>query len=324
MAAALYWPASSDLWDTLNHCLRQKRPPGIMPPPLAAAASGASSLMATLRFNPVPDEDMLPEVRKEIADEMWEIIVTHGIDCIFEDRLPPAEEYAYTEVNLDSAPLLDPKATNADKSLKYTQAEVDKAANRRKEIENQNNQRRAMHDRLLKDYVELGLSPAQADEHAVDLPLLLEELLRRGSPVIGVADLRVQHGDERLVGLAQRRHAVVVLPLPQLYCETPLLRLVAQVEAARCLEGLRELVAEDAQLGQLVDDVVALVHRLDLSTPLAVRPVANHFAPIGCAWKRNLVAQPIGAEGASCASVPPSTPLDAQNYTFYARNHPRL
>ena len=28
---------------------------------------------------------------------MWEIVVQNGIDCIFEDRLPAAEEwYAYT------------------------------------------------------------------------------------------------------------------------------------------------------------------------------------------------------------------------------------
>lgn len=146
-----------------------------MPPPLAAAASGASSLMTTLRFNPVPDEDMLPEVRKEIADEMWEIIVTHGIDCIFEDKLPPAEEYAYTEINLDSAPLLDPKATNADKTLKYTQSEVDKAANRRKEIENQNAQRRAMHDRLLKDYKSV-LAIALLKAFRTNAPMLEKKL----------------------------------------------------------------------------------------------------------------------------------------------------
>ena len=40
--------------------------------PFAAASSGPGAIVATLRFNPVPDEDMLPEARKEIADAMWE------------------------------------------------------------------------------------------------------------------------------------------------------------------------------------------------------------------------------------------------------------
>ena len=115
-----------------------------MQPPFAAAAGGSSSLVASLRFNPVPDEDLLPETRKDIAEEMWDIILSHGIDCIFEDRLPPAEEYAYTETPLDSVPLLDPAALNADNTLKYTQAEVDKAANRRKEVENNNQQKKAI------------------------------------------------------------------------------------------------------------------------------------------------------------------------------------
>ena len=122
-----------------------------MQPPFAAAA-GASSLVTSLRFNPVPDEDLLPETRKDIADEMWDIILSHGIDCIFDDRLPPAEEFAYTESPLDSAPLLNISDTNADGSPKYTQADVDKAANKRKEMENNNLQKKTMRERLLKDY----------------------------------------------------------------------------------------------------------------------------------------------------------------------------
>ena len=34
----------------------------------AAASSGSGAIVTTLRFNPVPDKDMLPEARKEIAD----------------------------------------------------------------------------------------------------------------------------------------------------------------------------------------------------------------------------------------------------------------
>ena len=84
---------------------------------------------------------------------VWDIILSHGIDCIFDDRLPPAEEFAYTESPLDSAPLLNISSLNADGSPKYTQADVDKAANRRrKEMENTNAQKKAMRDRLLQDY----------------------------------------------------------------------------------------------------------------------------------------------------------------------------
>ena len=43
---------------------------------------------------------MLPEARKEIADAMWETIVQIGVDCIFDDRLPAAEEYSYKGVDL--------------------------------------------------------------------------------------------------------------------------------------------------------------------------------------------------------------------------------
>ena len=64
------------------------------------------AIVATLRFNPVPDEDMLPEARKEIADAMWETIVQIGVDCIFDDRLPAAEEYSYMEVPLSTVPVL--------------------------------------------------------------------------------------------------------------------------------------------------------------------------------------------------------------------------
>ena len=68
-----------------------------------AAASGPNAIVGTLRFNSVPDEDMLPEARKEIAETMREIVVQNGIDCIFEDRLPAQEEYSYTETPLDTA-----------------------------------------------------------------------------------------------------------------------------------------------------------------------------------------------------------------------------
>ena len=62
------------------------------------AFSGPGAIVATLRFNPVLDEDMLPEARKEIADAMWETVLHNGVDCIFDNKLPAAEEYSYMEV----------------------------------------------------------------------------------------------------------------------------------------------------------------------------------------------------------------------------------
>ena len=57
-------PASSDSGlPALFRCIGRLQQ---MQPPFAAAA-GASSLVTSLRFNPVPDEDLLPETRKEIA-----------------------------------------------------------------------------------------------------------------------------------------------------------------------------------------------------------------------------------------------------------------
>ena len=44
-----------------------------------AAASGPNAIVGTLRFNSVPDEDMLPEARKEIAETMWEVFVTNSV-----------------------------------------------------------------------------------------------------------------------------------------------------------------------------------------------------------------------------------------------------
>ena len=49
-----------------------------------------------------------------VAEEMWETILGHGLDCIFEDRLPASEEYLYTEVPLSTVPELDPAAKDAD------------------------------------------------------------------------------------------------------------------------------------------------------------------------------------------------------------------
>ena len=72
----------------------------------AAASSGPGAIVATLRFNPVPDEDMLPEARKEIAGSMWETIVQNGVDCIFINKLPAQEEFNYTETPLDTVPVL--------------------------------------------------------------------------------------------------------------------------------------------------------------------------------------------------------------------------
>ena len=68
--------------------------------PFAAASSGPGAIVTMLRFNPVPDEGMLPEARKESADAMWETetIVQNGVECIFDNKLPAAEEYSYMEV----------------------------------------------------------------------------------------------------------------------------------------------------------------------------------------------------------------------------------
>ena len=105
--------------------------------PFAAASSGPGAIVATLRFNPVPDEDMLPEARKEIADAMWEVVVQNGIDCIFEDRLPAHEEYSYTETPLDTVPVLV-QHTPEGGTATYTQRDIDRSINDRAAVVHSN------------------------------------------------------------------------------------------------------------------------------------------------------------------------------------------
>ena len=70
------------------------------------------------------------DARKEIADAMWETIVHNGVDCIFDDKLPAAEEYSYMEVPLTV--LLQQTNAQLERDLSIS---VDKRARGRRPFE---------------------------------------------------------------------------------------------------------------------------------------------------------------------------------------------
>ena len=121
--------------------------------PFAAASSGPSAIVATLRFNPVPDEDMLPEgeARKEIADDFWDVFQMHNVDCIFDNKLPANEEYNYAETPLNTVPVLV-QQTQAGGAAIYTQKGIDRSVDDRAAVEFSNTKKVEMRARILIDY----------------------------------------------------------------------------------------------------------------------------------------------------------------------------
>ena len=115
-----------------------------------AAASGVNAIVGALRFNPVPDEDMLPEARKDIADNWWETIVACGVDCIFDNMLPAHEDYSYSDVPL--TPVLVQPATTASGTATYTQSQIDRSVNDRNAIEHSNTKKAEVKARMLITY----------------------------------------------------------------------------------------------------------------------------------------------------------------------------
>ena len=118
--------------------------------PFAAASSGPNAIVGTLRFNSVPDEDMLPEARKEIADAMWETIVQNGVDCIFINKLPAQEEFNYTETPLNTVPVLV-QHTPEGGTATYTQRDIDRSTNDRAAVVFSNLRKSEMKARILID-----------------------------------------------------------------------------------------------------------------------------------------------------------------------------
>ena len=115
-----------------------------------AAASESNAIVGTLRFPPVPDEDMLPEARKEIADEWWATIVQNGVDCIFSNMLPAQEEYSYMEVPL--TPVLVQTTPTAGGPATYSQRDIDRSINDRAALVHSNLKKTEMKARILIDY----------------------------------------------------------------------------------------------------------------------------------------------------------------------------
>ena len=116
-----------------------------------AAASGPNAIIGSLRFSPVPDEDMLPEARKDIADQMWETIQQCNIDCIFNNKLPAQEEFTYAETSLETVPVLV-QHTPAGGAPIYTQRDIDRSVNEQRAVVLSNTKKSEMKAQVLIDY----------------------------------------------------------------------------------------------------------------------------------------------------------------------------
>ena len=176
-----------------------------------AAASGPNAIVGTLRFNSVPDEDMLPEARKEIADAMWETIVQNGVDCIFENKLPAQEEFNYTETPLDTVPVLV-QHTPEGGTATYTQRDIDRSVNDQRAVVLSNTKKSEMKAQVLQDYkCLLGVALLKAfKQHA---PLFEIKMRKDHVLVAATTDVpsdRSAHPPQAALGASVRRSAPLI------------------------------------------------------------------------------------------------------------------
>ena len=77
-------------------------------------AGGSSKRPPLIRLPPVKSEFPLPEERKKYIEDAWKVLTMAGIDCIFEDVLPPDDHYKTTTTPLDVVQLAlgSQRATN--------------------------------------------------------------------------------------------------------------------------------------------------------------------------------------------------------------------
>ena len=156
-----------------------------------AAASGPNAIIGSLRFTPVQDEDMLPEARKDIADQMWETIQQCNIDCIFNNKLPAQEEFTYAETSLETVPVLV-QHTPAGGAPIYTQRDIDRSVNEHRAVVLSNTKKSEMKAQTLQDYkCQLGVALLRAfKQHA---PLFEVKMRKDHILVAATADVPAKH-----------------------------------------------------------------------------------------------------------------------------------
>ena len=127
------------------------------------AAGGSSKRPPLIRLPPVKSEFPLPEERKKYIEDVWKVLTMAGIDCIFEDMLPPDDHYKTTTTPLDSVPTMT--VGNG-----VTASDVQTAERMRAQIVAANAAKEQLRKRLLLDY-KAALGVAMLDALEAKAPL---------------------------------------------------------------------------------------------------------------------------------------------------------
>ena len=136
------------------------------------ADAGGSSKRSLLRLPAVETEFPLPEVRKKYCDEVWKAVTIAGIDCIFDDELPPDEHYKTTPTPLETVPI-----PTVDASAGVTQKDVQVAMRMRAQLTAANTAKQELRDKLLRD-IKASLGVAMLDALEAKAPLTWKRMKR--------------------------------------------------------------------------------------------------------------------------------------------------
>ena len=129
-------------------------------------AGGSSKRPPLIRLPPVKSEFPLPEERKKYIEDAWKALTMAGVDCIFENELPPDEHYKTTITPLESVPTLVAGQNG------ITASDVQTAESTRAQIMAANAAKEQLRDRLLQDYkATLGVAMLDALEGKAPLKL---------------------------------------------------------------------------------------------------------------------------------------------------------
>ena len=135
------------------------------------AAGGSSKRPPLIRLPSVKSEFPLPEERKKYIEDAWKYLTMAGIDCIFENELPPDEHYRTTITPLESVPTL----TVGQNGM--TASDVQTAERMRAQIVAANAAKEQLRDRLLQDY-KAALGVAMLDALEAKASLTRKKMMR--------------------------------------------------------------------------------------------------------------------------------------------------
>ena len=134
------------------------------------AAGGSTKRPPPIRLPPVKSEYPLTEERKKYIEDVWKVLTMAGIDCIFDDVLPPDDQYKTTTTPLDSVPLLK-------EGSGVTASEVQTSERLRAQLTAANTAKEQLRDRLLTDY-KAALGVAMLDAFEAKAPLTRKRMMK--------------------------------------------------------------------------------------------------------------------------------------------------